>query len=169
MMVQKWIGAGCVFLACGATGFGAATSLRKEEQLLLQTKRMLEKMESELSCRVTTLPQLCLCASGCGKQLERLYARLSECLEAQVFADAAGCMEAVLCQEKLPQSVIQLHRMLGQTLGGYDLAGQLEELAVVKAACQEKLDSLRQNATQRIRSYQTLGLCAGAALAIMLL
>ena len=69
-MVQKWIGAGCVFFACGLSGFRAAASLRKEEQLLLQTRRMLEKMESELSCRVTTLPQLCLCASGCGKQLD---------------------------------------------------------------------------------------------------
>lgn len=168
-MVQKWIGAGCVFLACGAIGFGAATSLRKEEQLLLQTKRMLEKMESELSYRVSSLPQLCLCASGCGRQLEQLYAKLSACLVEQVFADAASCMEAVLCEENLPQSVTQLHRMLGQTLGDYDLSGQLGELAAVKAACEDSIDSLRRNSVQKARAYKTLGLCAGAALAIMLL
>ena len=168
-MVRKWIGAGCVFLACGAGGFCAAATLKKEEQLLLQTKRMLEKMESELSCRVTTLPQLCLCAVGCGKQLERLYEKLSECLDQQVYPDASGCMEAVLCNEQLPQSVRQLHSMLGQTLGRFDLTGQLEELAAVKSACQDALDIHRQAMSQKSKTYQTLGLCAGAALAIMLL
>ena len=168
-MVQKCIGAGCVFFACGLAGFRAAASLRKEEQMLLQTRRMLEKMESELSCRVTTLPQLCLCASGCGKQLEELYRNLSQCLEQQVFPDATGCMEAVLTQAKLPETVAQLHRILGQTLGRFDLSGQLEELAAVKTACQDALDGLRQNVSRKSRTYQTLGLCAGAALAIMLL
>lgn len=167
-MIQKWIGAGCVFLACGVIGFGAAASLRKEEQLLMQSRRLLEKMESELFCRATSLPQLCLCVDGCGKQLERIYHSLSECLNEQVFSDASGCMEAVLCREKLPQSVENVHKMLGQTLGGYDLGGQLEELAAVKAACQDAIDTLRENMTQRVRSYQTLGLCAGAALAIVL-
>lgn len=166
-MIQKWIGAGCVFLACGVIGFGAAASLRKEEQLLMQSKRLLEKMESELSCRATSLPQLCLCAIGCGKQLERLYQSLSETLNDQVFSDASSCMDAVLQREKLPRSVESVHKMLGQTLGRFDLKGQLEELTAVKAACQDSIDHLRQNMTQRVRSYQTLGLCAGAALAIV--
>lgn len=168
-MIQKWIGAGCVFLACGAAGFCASASMKKEEQLLIQSKRMLERMESELSCRATSLPQLCLCAQGCGKELERLYLRLSQCLDEKVFPDASCCMEAVLGRESLPQSVVRIHTMLGQTLGCYDLAGQMEELAAVKAACQEALDSLRQTISQKSRNYQTLGLCAGAALAILLI
>lgn len=168
-MIQKWIGAGCVFLACSAAGFCASASINKEEQLLQQSKRMLERMESELSCRATSLSQLCLCAQGCGKELERLYSGLSKCLDEQVFPDASYCMEAVLGQESLPRSVTRIHAMLGQTLGSYDLSGQLEELVAVKAACQESLDSLRQNISLRSRSYRTLGLCAGAALAILLM
>ena len=168
-MVRKWIGAGCVFLACGAGGFYAAGMLKKEEQLLLQTKRMLEKMESELTCRVTALPQLCLCSVGCGRQLERLYEMLSDFLEQNIYSDASACMEAALCGEQLPQSVRQLHSMLGQTLGRFDLAGQLEELSAVKSACQDALVIHRQAMSQKSRTYQTLGLCAGAALAILLL
>lgn len=168
-MVRKWIGAGCVFLACGAGGFCAAGALKKEEQLLLQTKRMLEKMESELSCRVTTLPQLCLCSVGCGRQLERLYEKLSDTLEQNIYSDAASCMEAVLCDEQLPQSVRKIHSMLGQTMGRFDLAGQLEELSAVKSVCQDALIIHRQTMSQKSKTYQTLGLCVGAALAILLL
>ena len=95
--------------------------------------------------------------------------RLSKCLDEQVFSDASYCMEVALERENLPRSVTGIHKMLGQTLGSYDLAGQMGELAAVKGACQEALDSLRENISQRLRSYQTLGLCAGAALAILLM
>ena len=167
-MVQKWIGGICVFLACGAVGFTVAAALRKEEQLLLQTKRLLEKMECELSFRVTTLPQLCFCAVGCGKELECLYETLSGFLEGQAYPDATSAMEAAIGCIQLPKSVEMLHRMLGQTLGRFDLPGQLEEISAVKTACQQELNRIRENMPQRIRSCQTLGLCIGAALAILL-
>ena len=168
VMVQRWIGAFCVFFGCGAVGFRAAASLRKEEQLLLQTKRLLENMECELSYRVTALPHLCLCARDCGKVLEQLYETLSEYLNGHAYADASEAMDAALCRVSLPKSVERLHRLLGQTLGHYDLSGQLEEITVVKNTCQHELDTIRENMSQKIRSCQTLGLCAGAALAILL-
>ena len=169
-MVQKLIGAGCVFVACGAAGFGVAASVKKEEKLLLQTKRLLEKMESELSCRVTSLPELCLCVVGCGSELEQLYGDVSRLLQLKQFPDASCCMEQGLrLQKYLPKSVAKIHRMLGETMGRYDLPGQLDELSAVKEACLDELNSLRQNMSQKVRSYRTLGLCAGAALAILLM
>ena len=169
-MIQKWIGVGCVFFACAGTGFQAAYALRREQQLLSQTKRLLEKMECELSSRATNLPQLCLAASDCGKTLEEIYKALAATLQAQVLPDAASCMESVLENyPHLPVSVLRLHSMLGQTLGRFDLAGQLEEIGAVKAVCSQELCKHREHAESKIRSYQTLGLCAGAALAILLI
>ena len=169
-MILRWIGAGCVFLACAGTGFQAADALRREQQLLSQTKRLLEKMECELSCRASSLPQLCLVASGCGKTLEEIYKSLASKLQAQILPDAMSCMESVLSNyPHLPGSVLRLHRMLGQTLGKYDLAGQLEEIGAVKDACNQELSRHRDQSEQKIRSYQTLGLCAGAGLAILLI
>ena len=63
----------------------------------------------------------------------------------------------------------RLLRQLGKTLGRFDLEGQLQGLQAVCAACLEARDSLQKDRDTRLRSYRTLGLCAGAALAILFL
>jgi len=54
-------------------------------------------------------------------------------------------------------------------LGRFDLPGQLEGIQAVRKRCEESLESIRKNRNERLRSYQTLGVCAGAALAIILI
>ena len=49
----------------------------------------------------------------------------------------------------------------------FDLAGQLKSLKALQRACQDALVSLERDKDVRMRNYQTLGLCAGAALAII--
>ncbi len=56
---------------------------------------------------------------------------------------------------------------LGRCLGRYDLQGQLQGLEAVQRGCEEALTALGRDREARLRSYQTLGLCAGAALAIL--
>jgi hypothetical protein len=58
-------------------------------------------------------------------------------------------------------------RELGQSLGRFDLNGQLLGIAAVRNTCRSKLQQFEKNKEVRLRSYQTLGLCAGAALAIL--
>ena len=59
-------------------------------------------------------------------------------------------------------------RLLGQTLGRFDLPGQLKGIKAVQESCRRELARLERNRDARLRSYQTLGLCAGAALVILL-
>ena len=40
-------------------------------------------------------------------------------------------------------------------------------MEIVRNYCDRELESLGKNGEERLRSYQTLGLCAGAALAIL--
>ena len=54
-------------------------------------------------------------------------------------------------------------------MGQFDLSGQLKGFEAVNKDCLRELTDLENNRTQRTRSYQTLGLCAGAALAILFL
>ena len=56
---------------------------------------------------------------------------------------------------------------MGSSLGRFDLEGQLQGLESVRIYCREQLDELSKDRDVRLRSYQTLGLCAGAALAIL--
>jgi hypothetical protein len=47
------------------------------------------------------------------------------------------------------------------------LEGQLQGIASVHSACERTLEQLSNNREMRLRSYQTLGLCVGAALVIL--
>ena len=77
-------------------------------------------------------------------------------------------MYAVLSKlENLPKSTAEALGLLGKSLGRFDLNGQLLGVESVRSYCRRELGSLEAGRDQRIRGYQTLGVCAGAALAIL--
>ena len=67
----------------------------------------------------------------------------------------------------LPERTGKAMRRLGASLGRFDLDGQLKGLESVRSDCREELKQLGLHRDERLRSYQTLGLCAGAALTIL--
>ena len=84
--------------------------------------------------------------------------------------DVPSCMQTVLQKEHMPSRRIRrLFLMFGRSLGRFDLPGQIRGLEEVRTACERELKPLVQQKQNAIRSYRTLGICAGAALAILLL
>lgn len=168
-MSYKWMGALLVIIGCGSVGFTAAANHRREEKMLGQLLDVLQFMESELQYRLTPLPELCRQAAMTVKDTLRsiFLAYVSE-LEAQISPDASSCMHAAIgCSREVPSSVRAVFLQLGQTLGRFDLPGQLQGLECAKEACRTHLKELEKNRDERLRGYQTLGLCAGAALVIL--
>lgn len=168
---MRWIGALFVFLGCGSFGFSMAATHKKEEKALRQIISAIGYMECEMQYRLTPLPQLMRQASqqisGLGREL---FSALASELENQVSPDVCCCMEALLYKHKdVPPRTREALSMLGQGLGRFDLPGQLKELDSVASLCERHLKALENNRDVRLRSYQTLGLCAGAVLAILLL
>ena len=168
---MRWIGAVLVLSACGYFGFYMAASHKKDENTLLQIISAIQYMECELQFRLTPLPQLLKQAAGqIGGIAHKVFIALAAELESQILTDVANCMETVLQkQSRLPQCSEEMLRMLGRGFGKFELQGQLKELESVRTACERCLAELEANRDVRLRSYQTLGLCAGAALAILLL
>ena len=169
-MHLKIIGAVLIVGCCGGYGMLLAVSHRKEVSLLHRLLRVLDVMISELEYRLTPIPELCrICAKNSSEPLSSVFLMLAERLESQTATDVAGAMELALASDKkLPPVTAEHLRLLGQTLGRFDLHGQLRGLRQCKQACEHKLNELEYNQQQRLRSYQTLGFCAGAALAILL-
>lgn len=167
----KWIGAILIVLGCGGFGFSMAAAHRREEYDLRQLIAALDYMECELQYRMTPLPDLCNAAGReIGGQAGTVLLRLSEELNQQVSPDVAACMENVLRNaDSLSGHTLENLKLLGNSLGRFDLKGQLSGLESVRGACRQDLAHLSQNRENRLRSYQTLGLCAGAALAILLI
>ena len=106
-------------------------------------------------------------SSGCVKSVLQI---LSRKLEEKTSAGVKGCMLSALTEAgDIPKYTYRSFVLLGQSLGRFDLDGQLKSMAEVRQECRRKLEELTINKEVRLRSYQTLGLCTGAALAILLI
>jgi len=169
-MGYKWIGAILIVVSCSGCGFTIAAGKRREEKLLCQLIGILQFMEAELQYRLTPLPELCRMAAGETKgTLRTVFINLYRELSWQKLPDAGSCMYAAIQRTgEFPPRVRRLLVQLGHTLGCFDLSGQLQGLKTVRNRCEESLEHIRKNRDERLRSYQTLGICAGAALAIIL-
>lgn len=168
-MAMKWIGAMFVLAACGGFGFQIAAAQRKETRTLRQLIRILDFAECELQYRLTPLPELCRnAAQECSGPLSILFMHLSKELEDQISPNVSSCMRAAIAAtQQLPRQTAEVLTLLGESLGKFDLNGQLRGLASVRGECNRRLDILSESQDVRLRSYKTLGLCAGAALVIL--
>lgn len=165
----KWIGAALIICSCGLVGFKISAAYRLEEQNLRQLMSALDYMTCELRYHKSALPDLCQQIgkerSGC---IGRLFSNLEKELNAQLSPDVQSCLAiAAAATGYLSARVEEAICIMGASLGRFDLEGQLMGLEAVRTYCREQLDGMSKDRDVRLRSYQTLGLCAGAALAIL--
>ncbi len=163
----RWIGAGLIFGGCGSFGFAMAAAHRREERELVELLSALEYMSCELSYRQTDLPTLCRGAARGRGMAGDFFLALAQRLEQRTEPEVRTCVEDVLETLALSEGVRRVYAQLGSTLGAFDLPGQLRGLESAIRTCEGELRRIREGAAQRRRNYETLGLCAGAALAIL--
>ena len=168
-MTLKWIGAALIICCCGGFGFRMAAGFRREESALQALERALLLMHNELQYRLTPLPLLCKIASEqCDGTLRKVLCSFSEELETQVAPDVSHCMAAALNRyPQLPSVTKELLRQFGNTAGQFDLQGQISGIEHLQNLCKYNIQQLSVNRETRLRNYETLGLCAGAALVIL--
>ena len=160
-MSYKWIGAIFIVGSCGGFGIQLALHQKNEERLLEQLRGIMDEMLWELIRHAVH-----------GKKgiLRDIFLELAIQLDRQVLPDAQSCMNAAMGDRVVGfphlQSILSL---LGQSLGRFDLSGQLKGLAAVGEKCREEIRELHLGRDVRLKSYRVLGLCAGAALVILLL
>lgn len=168
-MTGKLIGGILVICGCGGVGFSIAAASRREEAALRQLIGALDLMECELQYHLTPLPELCRQAGRESKGVvQKILTCLAQELECQIAPDVSSCMHAaLLCCPEAPNRVRQAFEIMGTSLGRFDMDGEVRGLETVRGFCRRELEGLSQNRDSRLRSYETLGLCAGAALAIL--
>lgn len=170
-MSLKWIGAILVLAGCGGIGFFMAVNYKKEVSALQELIAVLDHITGELTYRMSPLADTFYkVASMADGSIAALFRELGAEMEKQISPDAESCMAVVLCRRRdVPQYAQQALAELGRSLGRFDLEGQLREIAAARQNCSKQLDKLTEQKEDRIRQYQTLGLCAGAAAAILLI
>lgn len=169
-MYIKLFGSILILAGCGGFGIMLAVNHRRETAALHQIICAVDGMLCELEFRMTPLPELCRVGGALASGAVRtFFICLAAKLDELVSPDVCFCTEIALRQVKcVPSGTASELRSLGQTLGRFDLQGQLNALRHCSQACRNRLEKLEHQQPQRLRSYQTLGFCAGAALAILL-
>lgn len=161
-------GAAVLMAGCGGFGFSLAAAQRREAALLRRLIHALQEMEWELKFRLTELPDLCrIGGDAAGSVLGPIFREVADRLDRAEVTDICACLNGCASRQELPRSLRRNLRELGRSLGQFDLEGQLQGLQAVRLQCRKDLQNMEQDAPQRLRSYQTLALCAGAALAIL--
>ena len=168
---MKWIGVLFVFVGCGYIGVLCGHCYRQEEACLQQLCEHLQYMICQLRYQQTPLPELFSQLKTEAKQpLRTFFAHVFDELQTRTSSDASGClMRALESSSNLPVQTRNCLLLLGRSLGRFDLSGQLSGAETVYEHCKEKCAKMEKNHTVYIRSYMIFGLCAGAAIAVLLL
>ena len=169
-MSFKIIGVIFVMLSCGGCGFYIASQHMRRINQLEKFINVMHYMECELEYHHSSLPSLCKqCADRSSGNISKVFSVLSDEMEKQLIPNVYRCMQVVLDQVGVSDAIIRDYLLeLGKNLGGFDLAGQVLSLQKMQERCEQNLIALKEHKSNCIRSYQTLGLCAGAAIAILL-
>lgn len=169
-MMLRMVGAALLVTGSAGFGFSLAANNARQVRMLQELIRMLKEIEWELKFHLTPLPELCQVAAGVvGGTLQKVFLELGRRLDNGGEPDVTACMNDIVSRSELPKPIRRCLKDLGSCLGRFDLEGQLEGLQSVTLRCRRELEVLSENGKERIRSYQTLAICAGAGLAILLI
>ena len=168
-MIVKWIGSVCIILSCAGMGVTIAYKQVREITLLDQWIRILLRMENEIKYHLRPIPELFRMISyDENGWFKTLFQKIAEELDNQIQPDVERCVHMALRTiNQFPVSILDGIKCLSKDLGRYDLQEQLHGIERVRIAAEEKCQILKKDKSRRIRGYQTLGLCAGAALVIL--
>lgn len=169
-MEIKWIGAALIVSGCSGAGFYMACGHKFTEFCIEQLLNALEFMIRELEFRLPALPDLLSSAGRISRgPISSILKSTGYALEHHRIETPSDGIAQSMSTFYLPGEVSGRLLTLGDSLGRFDLQGQLQGLCGIREDCKSTLRKLREGREQRLRSYQTLGICAGAALAIILL
>ena len=167
------IGAGLVVLSASAVGFGFARAVRLQCAQLEGLLWALEFMKSEMSAHLTPLPGIFGMLGSCRQKDVALFFTAA----ADALGTPPGCTLPVSFKRGFEASqsfrpgetAVQTLYALSAGLGRFDLESQLAAIEQAKGHITRALLNLQAQKPGRCRSYETIGVCAGLALAVILL
>ena len=168
--VYRIIGSFLIISGCTLVGAIKFSAEKREIRLIQELVNALNIMICQLEFQRTPLPELCTHVAKSNNELTDFFLLLENELKTQVLANVSDCVDIVIENIKtFPGCVEELLLLLGDSLGRYDADGQLSQLRHVVAVCCNTLDNLQQRHNKMGKTNQTLWICAGVALAVIML
>ena len=171
-MMVRLIGFLCVAAGAAASGFGIASEVKKQCVFYRRLLDALEFLRTEIEFHLTPLRDICNQLSGMvGKPLDVIFHEVGNSL-----SDAAGRPAGVLMRRAilnqgtgLPKAGREVMEGLFDVLGKQDVIAQVRAVDLSIERTKSALNQLEKEKQDRCRTYRTIGICAGLAVAVILL
>lgn len=165
---------GALLLAggAGAAGWSAAARLTRRARTLEELAAALERMDREISFRLTPMPRLLEeLGRTCPPPVGTLFARCREGLDRLGERSLGEIWRAALADAPLDLEGrgAGILDELGESLGRFGESGTRSALALAAEELAREGAAARAEGEKRGRMYRVLGLTAGAFLVILLL
>ena len=169
----KMMGIVLVVLGASGTGFSMAWSVRHNTAVIQQLLQSLVQMRSEIAYRRTPLPELLrLLAAASRGEVAVVWNLVADGVCQRQEETVGKIVRSSLAGMRAPAftgPVRQILQVLGDGMGAYDTEGQVRAITLAETRLQELLQQSRAEQGGRMRSYCTLGICGGLAIAILAL
>lgn len=164
---MKYLGIVFVLISSATVGFQMAESLKNKCSLLRCFLESLNVLEREIAICGTPLPQAFARMAGSSNGvLAEIYSETAKSMDRNPWVTpydavrtAVSDREDLLCQLLLP---------LFQKLGKYDTDAQKQAVEAARRDTETVLEKLTEECHIKSRTYRTLGICTGLAVAILL-
>ena len=171
MVYCKLAGAGLILAASLWAGFHAALRLRRTHETLRDLATSLELMSGEIAFAATPFVPLCRRAGeGKCETVRRFFNFLAGEAEKTDFVceglTRRGCRASGMV---LPEPALSALERLFDGFGRFDRDGQLRQLRMVTGELAALSGELYEQMDGRCRTYEVLGLTAGAAVVVLVL
>ena len=169
--LYRVIGALLIIVCSTLAGRKKVMDDKNNIKLVSEYIKALNIMICELKFRRTPLPSLCAFVSErTNGAVSKVFKLLEQELNFQVMPDVMTCCHTVIGKcSGLPARLKELFIMGGESLGVFDMDGQIDQLRYVKNIAEKILEDDRKRYERFGRTAQTLWICGGIALAVILI
>lgn len=168
----RWIGFVLVVSGAAATGMTMAANVKRTVNLLREWVNILREMRSEIEFHLTPLGELCgILADGASAPIKNILYSVEKKL-----SDVPGRPAGIQMRESLsvngqgiPVELKKIIIDLFDALGRQDVYAQIRAIDMAQQRTQSALQSLESEKKDRCRTYRVISVCAGIAIAVILI
>lgn len=166
---MKILGISFIVLSSGTVGFQMAAMLRKRCALMRELDNLLQLLKNEIGLCGTPLPHaFALLSASADGIWETVFSGIAKEMDKNRWATPYEATETVLSQVH-DRDISELLLPLMKKLGKYDLEAQLQGIETARLQLGMLLRELELERKMKSKTFQTLGICTGLAVAILLI
>jgi len=165
----KILGISFIALSSAAVGFQMSAMLRKRCALMRELDNLLQLLEQEIVTCGTPLPHaFALLSASTDGIWENVFSGIAKEMDKNRWATPHEAAQIVLNQVH-DRDISEIMLPMMKKMGKYNIEAQTQGIESARRQLRMILQELEQERKMKSKTFQTLGICTGLAVAILLI